>query len=86
MSTFTTDIETNNLLNDESIDYLASPYVLKATYAMHCVVFENHETGEIIAFHNGPKYNFDGRPYEEKDEKYTYVLKNILLRVYSLPS
>lgn len=83
MSKFTGDIEASNLLNDDSIDYTASPYRLKETFDMHCAVFENHETGEIIAFHDGPKYNFDGRRYEEKDEKYTYVLEEYTPQDYT---
>ncbi|MCC5411264.1 DNA polymerase I [Escherichia phage vB_EcoM_3A1_SA_NWU] len=83
MSKFTWDIEANGLLNNDTIDYLASPYRLKDTFQMHCIVLENHETGEIIAFHDGPKYIFDGRPYEESDGKYTYVLKEYVAQDYT---
>ncbi|QHR67469.1 putative DNA polymerase [Escherichia phage arall] len=75
MGAFTFDIESNNLLNDESVDYLASPYRLKDSFAMHCIVCESHDTGEIIAFHDGDKYLFDGRPYIETDGKYEYRLE-----------
>ena len=75
MGAFTFDIESNNLLNDESVDYLASPYRLKDSFAMHCIVCESHDTGEIIAFHDGDKYLFDGRPYVETDGKYEYRLE-----------
>lgn len=75
MGAFTFDIESNNLLNDESVDYLASPYRLKDSFAMHCIVCESHDTGEIIAFHDGDKYHFDGRPYLETDGKYEYRLE-----------
>jgi DNA polymerase I-like protein with 3'-5' exonuclease and polymerase domains len=74
MGAFTFDIESNNLLNDESVDYLSSPYRLKDSFEMHCIVCESHDTGEIIAFHDGDKYHFDGRPYVETDGKYTYSL------------
>lgn len=74
MSKWTWDIEANNLLNNETIDYLASPYKLKDTFAMHCIVLENQITGEIVAFHDGDKYIFDGRPHVETDGKYTYQL------------
>lgn len=74
MGAFTFDIESNNLLNDESVDYLSSPYKLKDSFEMHCIVCESHTTGEIIAFHDGDKYHFDGRPYIETDGKYEYRL------------
>lgn len=75
MGAFTFDIESNNLLNDESVDYLSSPYRLKDSFAMHCIVCESHDTGEIIAFHDGDKYHFDGRTYLETDGKYEYRLE-----------
>lgn len=80
---WTWDIESTNLLNNETIDYLASPYKLKDTFKIHCIVLENHETGEIVAFHDGPKYIFDGRPYIEKDDKYTYTLKEYIAQDYT---
>jgi len=72
----TGDIETNNLLNNESICYNSSPYKLKDTYKTHCIVLEIHETNEIIAFYDGEKYILDGREFIEKDDKYTYELKD----------
>jgi len=72
----TWDIESNNLLNDESIDYTKSPYTLKDTYRTHSIVIERHDTKEIIAFYNGDKYILDGRRFEESDDKYTYVLED----------
>lgn len=83
MSSYTWDIEANNLLNNESIDYLGSPYRLKDSFEMHCIVLEDHDTGEIIAFYNGEKYIFDGRPYEESDGKYTYVLSDYIHQEYT---
>ena len=76
MTNITGDIETNNLLNNESIDYNASPYRLKDTYKTHCIVLEIHETNEIVAFYDGDKYILDGREFIEKDDKYTYELKD----------
>lgn len=70
------DIEANDLLNERTIDYTASPYKLKGNFAMHCVVFENHFTGEIIGFHDGPAYVFDGREYNETIDNETYTLKD----------
>lgn len=75
MSRFTFDVEANNLLNDETIDYNASPYKLKDTFSMHCVVLENQETNELIAFYNGETYEFDGRFYAEEIEGETYKLE-----------
>lgn len=83
MGAFTFDIESNNLLNDESIDYLSSPYRLKDSFEMHCIVVESHETGEIVAFHDGEKYLFDGRPYVESDGKYTYRLEEYQHQEYT---
>lgn len=82
MSTWTFDIESNNLLNSETIDYTASPYILKDAFKMHCVVAEEHGTGKLIAFYNGPTYIFDGRRYEESDGKYTYVLEDYVPEDY----
>ena len=73
---WTWDIEANDLLNERTIDYTASPYKLKGNFAMHCVVFENHFTGEIIGFHDGPTYVFDGREYNETIGNETYTLKD----------
>ena len=72
----TWDIEANNLLNQDSIDYTASPYKLKPTFAIHCIVVEDHATGEIIAFYDGDTYVLDGREYNEQDGDYTYSLRD----------
>lgn len=71
---WTWDKEATGLLDETAIDYTASPYRLKPSYSTHCVVFQNHWTGEYIAFHNGPKYEFDGRAYEEEIGGEKYVL------------
>ena len=44
------DIEANNLLNDSSIDYTASPYKLKDTFRIWCIVTKNIDTKEIRVF------------------------------------
>lgn len=76
----TWDIEANNLLNSETIDYCSSPYKLKDSFAMHCIVVEEHQTGKLIAFYDGDDYIFDGRKYEEEDIElgYSYILENYI--------
>jgi len=44
------DIEASGLLNDETIDYTASPYVLKDHYKFHCLVIKNIDTGEVLEY------------------------------------
>ena len=78
----TYDIETSGLLDETAIDYCSSPYKLRDSFKMHCVVVEEHDTGKIIAFYNGPTYVFDGRRYEEKVGDHTYVLENYLEQDY----
>lgn len=73
---YTWDKETTGLLDETAIDYTASPYRLKPSFATHCVVFQNHFTGEYIAFHDGPKYVFDGQTHEEEIDGEKYVLAN----------
>lgn len=72
----TWDIEANNLLNEQTIDYHSSPYKLKDSFQMHCIVVEDHATGDIYAFYDGDTYILDGRKYVERDEDYEYVLKD----------
>lgn len=72
----TFDIETNNLLNKETIDYCASPYKLKNTFKMHFIVVEEHDSGEIIAFYDGPTYKLDGRSHKETVNGRVYTLEN----------
>lgn len=72
----TWDIEANNLLNQESIDYTVSPYALKDSFKIHCIVVEEHDTGLIHAFYDGCQYELDGRRYSETDGDYVYILEN----------
>lgn len=72
----TWDRETTGLLNQEAIDYTSSPFKLKETFKTHCTVVEEHQTGKIIAFYDGPEYILDGRRYEEVIEGQTYILEN----------
>ena len=72
---YTWDKEATGLLDETAIDYTASPYRVKPTYKTHCVVFECHQTKEIIAFHDGPKYVFDGTEIRETVDGEEYVLE-----------
>lgn len=65
----TWDRETTGLLDESAIDYTASPYQLKPDFKTHCIVVEEHNTGRILAFYDGPTYILDGRDYEEKDSE-----------------
>lgn len=67
MESITFDCESNNLLNSETIDYTASPYKLKPNFTMHCIVVEEHSTGNIVAFYDGDTIELDGRPHETTD-------------------
>lgn len=84
MEVITWDIEANNLLNEETIDYHASPYKLKNSFVMHCIVVEDHSNGEIHCFYDGQHYELDGRSYQERDVNlpYTYTLENYEPIVY----
>ena len=73
---YTWDKEATGLLDETSIDYTTSPYKIRPSYSTHCVVFENHQTKELIAFHDGDKYEFDGREYVEEIGGETYELKD----------
>ena len=55
--------ETTGLLDETAIDYCAVPYKLKDSFKTHCIVVEEHETGKVIAFYDGPTYVLDGREY-----------------------
>lgn len=55
------DIEANGLLDDSSIDYLASPYKLKPSYKFHCLVIYNRTIKEMLAW--GPDDFVQGVEY-----------------------
>ena len=46
----TLDIEANNLLNNETIDYTASPYRLKDNFKMWCIVCLDIDSDEVFKF------------------------------------
>lgn len=59
------DIEANGLLDDSSIDYLASPYKLKPSYKFHCLVVYNRTTKETLAW--GPDDFAEGVEYIKRN-------------------
>lgn len=70
------DIESNGLLDESTVDYTASPYRLKDTFKMHCIVVLDADTREVYAFYNGPTIILDGRHYKQKIDGREYVLEN----------
>lgn len=44
------DLEANNLLDHNSIDYTASPYVLKDCFKVHCIVAKDVDTKRVYRF------------------------------------
>lgn len=70
------DIEANNLLNSESIDYTSIPYKLKDSFKIHCIVVSVQMNGKeyLYGFHDGDKYLFDGREHSVTVEGVTYKL------------
>lgn len=44
------DLEASNLLNEETIDYMAVPYKLKPSFKLHCGVVKDVTTGEAHHF------------------------------------
>lgn len=75
MSTITFDIESNGLLDESTVNYCTSPYKIKDSFQVHCIVVENQETEEIVAFYDGPTYIFDGRKHVETIDDVLYVLE-----------
>lgn len=44
------DIEASGLLDDSTVDYTASPWKLKDTFVIHCIVAIEKTTGEVVTF------------------------------------
>lgn len=82
MIDITWDRETTGLLDETAIDYTTSPYSLRDSFKTNCIVVEEHQTGNIIAFYDGPKYILDGRRFEEKGVHGTYILENYIPQEY----
>lgn len=78
------DIESNNLLNQETIDYTKIPYRLKDTFKMHCIVVDLlvGDKTYVYAFYDGETILLDGRKYETEVEGNVYVLENYEPQTY----
>lgn len=48
--TISFDIEANGLIDESSVDYTASPWKMKPTYVIHCIVAIDKHTGEVFRF------------------------------------
>ena len=70
------DAESNGLLDNSTVDYTASPWKLKDSFAMHVVSVQEWPSGQLIAFYDGPKIILDGRKHSTVAEGNTYVLEN----------
>ena len=46
----TLDIEANGLLDESAIDYLSSPYKLRESFKIWCIVCQDIDTKEIYKF------------------------------------
>lgn len=70
------DAEASNLLNEDTVDYSASPWKLKPSFQMHIVSVLEIETGQLLAFYDGPTIVLDGKPHKTVIEGFTYTLEN----------
>ncbi len=72
------DLEANNLLNNNTVDYTKVPYSLKDTFKMHCIVADVVVAGKqyIYAFYDGETISLDGRKYSIEIEGQEYILEN----------
>jgi len=50
MGRYVFDIEANGLLDDSTVDYLASPWKLRDNFKIHCIVAINKDTKEVVTF------------------------------------
>lgn len=72
------DIESNNLLNNETIDYTSVPYKLKDTFKLHCIAADVIVGNKrfTYAFYDGDTIPLDGRKHEVDIEGVKYTLEN----------
>lgn len=73
------DKETNNLLNQNSIDYTSVPYKLKPTFKVHCIVADVQigRKNYLYAFYDGDTIALDGNGIVQHSERFgvDYVLE-----------
>lgn len=70
------DIEAPGLLDDSTIDYTSSPYVLRPNFNIHCIVVQDIDSDRLLCFYDGETYTFDGREHSEVVEGITYSLSD----------
>lgn len=70
------DIEATGLLDDSTIDYTSSPYVLRPNFNIHCIVVQDIDSDRLLCFYDGETYTFDGREHSEVVEGITYSLSD----------
>lgn len=52
------DIEATNLLNEDSIDYTASPYMLREDFKIHCIAAKDIDSNKIYTWVGDEVYDF----------------------------
>ena len=65
--TISFDIEANGLIDESSVDYTASPWKMKPTYVIHCIVAIDKHTGEVFRFVQEDVHKFKQFVEEEVD-------------------
>lgn len=72
------DLESNSLLNSNTVDYTKVPYKLKDTFKMHCIVADVVIAGKqyIYAFYDGETIYLDGSKHSIIVGGQEYVLEN----------
>lgn len=77
------DLESTNLLNNESIDYTVLPYKLKRGYKVHCLVAKDVDTGERWKF-TPENINDVGELFSKATEVIGHNIINFDMRVLQL--
>lgn len=80
---FVWDIESSGLLDESTIDYTKSPYVLKPSFILHCIVVVDKDTKNVTAFYDGNNIIFDGREHNIVAGNYKYTLKDYIPQEYT---
>lgn len=69
------DVEAKGLLDNSTVDYTASPWVLKDENYMHVIAVQEFPSGDMLAFYDGPKIILDGRKHVQTIEGIEYRLE-----------